>query len=606
MTDPSNIQSNQGSRRRWRIGAIGLGVVLLALLVARVSRPDPLRTDREFHGDSRIETQELSPIQVENLAVLGKVWGFAKYHHPHVTAGRSHWDFELFRILPAILESTTREEAAQRLTDWLRSFGELQPCADCTSLPPDLHLAPDTAWILDASSLGSELSGMLARILENRPSGRRQFYVSHARLGNPRFTNELAYRDQTSPDAGYRLLALFRLWNIIEYWFPYRNVIGEDWHTVLTEFVPRLMAAEGDTEYRLEMLQLIARINDTHANLWSDLNVRPPTGTAHIPVSVRFIENRAVVTGYTHPESGLATGLIPGDILVRLNDMPVDSLVAAWRPYYAASNEPTRLRDIARSLTRGDAGEVSLTIQRNDSILELAVARIPLSPLRLASANSHDLSGETFRMLTDEVAYLKLSSIRRRGIAGYLREAAEAKVLVVDIRNYPKEFVVFALGERLVAEPTEFVQFTLSYAAHPGAFAWSRGRPLKPRNPRYSGAVVILVDESTQSQAEYTAMALRASPNALVVGSTTAGADGNVSSFVLPGNLSAMISGIGIFYPDRTPTQRVGVVPDLEVRPTIEGIRAGRDEVLDAAVSHALGRDFSHVAWDAPENSARR
>jgi len=53
-----------------------------------------------------------------------------------------------------------------------------------------------------------------------------------------------------------------------------------------------------------------------------------------------------------------------------------------------------------------------------------------------------------------------------------------------------------------------------------------------------------------------------------------------------------MISGIGVFYPDRTPTQRVGIIPDLEVRPTIDGIRAGRDEVLEAAVSYALGREF--------------
>jgi hypothetical protein len=34
---------------------------------------------------------------------------------------------------------------------------------------------------------------------------------------------------------------------------------------------------------------------------------------------------------------------------------------------------------------------------------------------------------------------------------------------------------------------------------------------------------------------------------------------------------------------------------DLEVRPTIAGVRDGRDEVLDAAVSRALGR-----AWRMP------
>jgi C-terminal processing protease CtpA/Prc len=87
-------------------------------------------------------------------------------------------------------------------------------------------------------------------------------------------------------------------------------------------------------------------------------------------------------------------------------------------------------------------------------------------------------------------------------------------------------------------------------------------------------------------------MAFRAA-GALVVGSTTAGADGNVSAIPLPGGLRTMISGIGVFYPDEKPTQRVGIVPDLEVTPTLAGIRAGRDEVLEAAVSRALGRPFT-------------
>ena len=53
-----------------------------------------------------------------------------------------------------------------------------------------------------------------------------------------------------------------------------------------------------------------------------------------------------------------------------------------------------------------------------------------------------------------------------------------------------------------------------------------------------------------------------------------------------------MISGIGVFYPDKTPTQQVGIIPNIEVRPTIEGIRAGRDEVLEAALRQVLGADI--------------
>jgi len=68
------------------------------------------------------------------------------------------------------------------------------------------------------------------------------------------------------------------------------------------------------------------------------------------------------------------------------------------------------------------------------------------------------------------------------------------------------------------------------------------------------------------------------------VGSTTAGADGNVSVILLPGGLRTSISGIGVYYPDGTETQRVGIIPDIIVKPTIKGIKEGNDEVLDKAL----------------------
>ena len=79
-------------------------------------------------------------------------------------------------------------------------------------------------------------------------------------------------------------------------------------------------------------------------------------------------------------------------------------------------------------------------------------------------------------------------------------------------------------------------------------------------------------------------MALRVAPKATVIGSTTAGADGNVSAILLPGNIRTMISGIGVYYPDGRETQRVGILPDIVIKPTIAGIRAGRDEVLEKAI----------------------
>ena len=57
-----------------------------------------------------------------------------------------------------------------------------------------------------------------------------------------------------------------------------------------------------------------------------------------------------------------------------------------------------------------------------------------------------------------------------------------------------------------------------------------------------------------------------------------------------------MISGIGVFYPDHRPTQRIGIVPDVEAKPTIAGIKAGRDEVLETAIRQILGPGTTEAA----------
>lgn len=79
-------------------------------------------------------------------------------------------------------------------------------------------------------------------------------------------------------------------------------------------------------------------------------------------------------------------------------------------------------------------------------------------------------------------------------------------------------------------------------------------------------------------------MALRKAPNATVIGENSIGADGNVANINLPGGVITTITGIGIYTPETSETQRVGIEPDIYVKPTIQGIRDGKDELLDYAI----------------------
>ncbi len=565
-----------------------LGLIVIAALVLAQAQAKPqtvIDTDREFDQGSGIVFDTLSDVQRDNLTTLGQVWGLLKYHHPAVTSGSKHWDYELFRILPRVLAAKDRAAGNAALSTWVSTLGVVSPCAPCVTVNAEtLQYPADMRWVLDEGRLGTELSRQLRGVHTNRSSSAKQFYVVLApRTGVPAFANEPAYPVKL-PDNGYQLLAVYRFWNIIQYWFPYRDVIGGDWGAVLREFIPRVATAKSVDDYQRELMGLIALVHDSHASLSAPTRSRPPTGACSLPAKIRFVEGRFVVT-----ES--AGDLVTGDIVVDIDSVPVSRLVQQWSPYYSGSNETSRMRDIAMFMTVGSCGPATLGITRGTNTLSLKTTRITVPAL--TGPPSHDLPGDTFRKLSDEVAYLKLSTIKAPEAAGFLSAAAGTKGMVIDIRGYPSDFVVFAIGQFLVGDPTTFARFTQADATTPGTFHWGSTESLKPAAPRYTGAVIILVDEFSQSQSEYTAMAFRSSPNARIIGSTTAGADGNVTPIPLPGNVRSAMSGIGVFYPDKRPTQRVGIVPDVEVRPTIAGIRAGRDEVLEAAIREILGRGVS-------------
>ncbi len=548
----------------------------------------PLDTDHEFDTGSKIHLDALTPTQIENLATLARVWGFLKYHHPAVASGTRQWDYDLFRILPAVLAAPDRPHANNVLLSWIDSLGHVPACKPCAQLSLNsIDVKPDIDWIHDQLRLGPPLVDRLEQIYANRPP-KDQYYVSlMPGVGNPRFDHELSYAGIALPDSGFQLLALFRWWNIFQYWAPDRVVAAQDWPAVLIDFIPKLALAKDKDAYTLAMMELIAKANDTHAGLTNGGTFLPPTGACMLPVSVRLIDGIPVVADFAVKDTTQTAAFRLGDVLESLDGVPLSSLIDSWAPHYGGSNQAARYRSMAILLTRGACGPAQVQLRRDGHPLQITATRLPEKGMEIL--RWHDLPGDTFRLLSPDIAYLKLSTVKAADVPGYIGRARKTKGLIVDIRNYPSDFMPFVLGSLLVSGKTPFVTFTNADLANPGAFRFATTISINPTQPHYNGKVVILVDEASVSQAEYTAMALRSAPNAIVVGSTTAGADGNVSNIPLPGALQTGISGLGVFYPDHRPTQRIGIVPDVIAKPSVAGIAAGRDEVLETAIRQILG-----------------
>jgi len=114
----------------------------------------------------------------------------------------------------------------------------------------------------------------------------------------------------------------------------------------------------------------------------------------------------------------------------------------------------------------------------------------------------------------------------------------------------------------------------------------SVGWNLTPAAPRLAGKVVFLTDGRAISYAESVMSYIAGRHLATIVGSPTAGTNGNIATFQVPGEFTIVFTGMRVTGHDGAAVHHlVGVKPDVAVSPTLAGIRAGHDDVLDRALS---------------------
>lgn len=539
-------------------------------------------SDTSFDSGSKINISSLNDEQYNSLYLLGKIWGFLKYYHPTIATGIINWDYQLFRVLPKYLNITSKNERNIFFVDWIESLGSIERRKEKINYEKNkIKFEPDLEWIENESEFGTDVVNLLNEIKKaNRVN--KNFYISFMPgVGNPVFEHENRYLKIKSNDDGYRLLSLFRYWNIIQYYFPYKNLIKENWNEVLKNFIPLFINARSEIDYRLTILQLIDIVRDSHANILGyDSVLNEYLGNNIIPCKITFVENKAVITEVYHAIDSTLQ-LKVGDIIESINGESVQSIVDKKLPYSPASNYPTKLRNIARDLFRTNKESLVISYFHNDMRMEEIVKCVPILKL----ANYKPATKKSWEIINKDIGYIYLGTLKKKEMVEIEKSFKDCKGIIIDIRCYPSDFPLFELGSFLMPEPIPFVKFTSTNYDNPGMFLFNTTLSVGRKNPDYfKGKVVIIVNETTQSSAEYHSMAFRRAPKAIVIGSTTAGADGNVSQFYLPGGIMTMISGIGVYYPDGTETQGIGIKPDIEIKPTLKGIIVGKDEPLEKAI----------------------
>jgi C-terminal processing protease CtpA/Prc len=308
-------------------------------------------------------------------------------------------------------------------------------------------------------------------------------------------------------------------------------------------------------------------------------------GTARAPVFVRMIEGQPVITHFTDDSAARAAGVRVGDIVVAVDGEDARARMRRLERYISASTPQALHRTAALRLTGGPTGSPVRLRVRSAANVERTVTMTRTEAWELTGR-----SGPLFLVLPGNIGYADLSRLPVSQVDSMFERLKGTRAIIFDLRGYPLG-TAWSVAPRLTtAEMPPAARFSRPNATTPDTtertdFSFTQQLP-RTDQWRYLRPTVMLIDERTMSQAEHTGLFLRAANGTKFIGSPTVGANGDVTTVLLPGGLQMSFSGHAVRHADGQQLQRRGLVPDVPVRPTIEGVRAGRDEVLERALRY--------------------
>ena len=511
--------------------------------------------------------------EINKWVVTCRTWGLLKYFHPNVSAGKFDWDKVLIDKLDKIHDATTSEQINAELMQLIRLAGEHELQRDST-WNDSLNMNVNLCW-LDNSFICDSIKSALRKIA-SLPNIASSYYIPIEGVSDIYIPKEKDYGKDVITDYKYRLISLFRYWNVIYYFYPYKYLMDQSWDATLSEFIPQFLSAFDVPSYYEVVNILGTRLNDGHGFTTKSIGYNQFT--------FKFITLIDSSTIIRKPPKGSL--LKVGDIILSIDKKDIRTIRDSLSVMVASSNK--HFSDNAVNgiiLFRSIMSGCILTVLRNQQELTLNEPRKPYSNLYETTTHL------PFYEISQNIAYVNLDTLKKTEIPSLMDSIKKYKGVIFDLRNYPLQYDDWDLFCYLTS--TQEYCYALGYlvdTSHYGAFYKSESFTKCPddlweNRSLYNGKVAVLINASTMSWAETRAMNFRINGFTLI-GPPTAGANGGAVRLFLPGDIIALYTSYGFGFPDGTQTQRKGIIPDIEVYPTINDIMESRDEVIEAAITY--------------------
>lgn len=379
---------------------------------------------------------------------------------------------------------------------------------------------------------------------------------------------------QGRSDVDVRLADMVVAWNVLRHFYPYWTEAAVDWDSRLRPQLALASAALDRSTHRDALRQLVADARDGHGNV---VDSAATERRALLPLQFSVIEGRVVVTGSTVPEQvpvGSIVNALGGKAAAQRLDagMRLNSGTAQWRQTRALRDMLACTRDVGITLI------LQLPAEQAREVV------VPCNATQLVSEPRPNAVAET----GPGIWYVDLTRVTEAQLTPTLPSLASARGIVFDMRGYPTDVGVLVL-RHLIETPESDRWMHVPRIAGPfgQVESWqSMGWNLQPATPQLAARRVFLTDGRAISYAESVMGYVKDRKLATIIGGPTAGTNGNIVTFPTPGGFAITFTGMRVTGHDgRAQHHMVGIAPDIRLDPTLAGVRARRDELLERALA---------------------
>jgi hypothetical protein len=365
-------------------------------------------------------------------------------------------------------------------------------------------------------------------------------------------------------------------WNVFRHFYPYwPDLTGDpkvDWDAVLAGHLRAAAAATTRVQQRDALRRLVADAHDGHGGV-RDLAAAASAGA--LPIAARLIEGRIAVTSST------STAVPVGAVITAIGGEPA----AHWLEDRLRLASGTEQWKVERTLRLWEC-ELNTTVElaiddgSRPRSVSLPCGAIPKAPLP-------EKRPDPVAELSPALWYVDLTRATMAQIEPSLARLAEARGVIFDLRGYPTDAGAGILAH-LLSEPEHDRWMHIDRLVGPFGriggvvdLGWDES----PKAPRIAARRVFLTDGRAISYAESVMGYIADRRLATIIGAPTAGTNGNVAMFEVPGGFRVGFTGMRVTRHDGTSRRHlIGIAPDVPLVPTLDGLRRGRDELLEQAI----------------------